>query len=143
MADQQFDVVARASFCPPPKDVTRCPPSLGSPNAKKTLGAVLDLHMPVMDGFAAARELSAAQPRPYLLASSALVDAAVRRRCLQVGFDGILEKPLRLRQLRQALLMAKRSAGGRETRGRLVRYLACTFSGLLPGKRHFEPFLAN
>eukprot|EP00667_Euglena_gracilis_P002729 EG_transcript_2730 len=95
VADQQFDVV------------------------------VLDLHMPVMDGFAAARELSAAQPRPYLLASSALVDAAVRRRCLQMGFDGILEKPLRLRQLRQALLMAKRSAGGDVDGG-------CSVEALLP-----------
>ena len=57
---------------------------------------LLDLHMPVMDGFEAARVLRQLQPAPRLIACSAWDDAEARRRTSEVGFCAHLGKPVPL-----------------------------------------------
>lgn len=67
---------------------------------------LMDVHMPVMDGWSAARAIRAAEPpgrRLPILAMTARAleeDAAV---CREAGMDGYLAKPMRLAELRAAL----------------------------------------
>jgi CheY-like chemotaxis protein len=55
---------------------------------------LLDLNMPVMDGFEAARALRKLQPAPKLIACSACDDMEARRRTSQLGFSAHLTKPI-------------------------------------------------
>ena len=63
---------------------------------------LLDLLMPEMDGYAAARAIREklapdAQPKIYALTANAFPED--RTRCLQAGMDGVLTKPLDLQEL--------------------------------------------
>jgi CheY-like chemotaxis protein len=66
---------------------------------------LLDLQMPEMDGYTAAREIRAAEPEDSvpIVAVSASVDAATRARCSECGFNEVLQKPVRLSTLAQTL----------------------------------------
>jgi signal transduction histidine kinase/CheY-like chemotaxis protein len=60
---------------------------------------VLDMQMPVMDGFEAATALRERGYRGPILALTANVMAEDRRRCLQAGCDDFLGKPVRAKRL--------------------------------------------
>jgi len=67
---------------------------------------LMDLQMPVMDGFTAAREIrrwhqiKPVTPPPYICALTANVLAKDREECLAAGMDDFVTKPLRLETLR-------------------------------------------
>ena len=64
---------------------------------------LLDLSMPVLDGFEAAAVLSQLRPAPVLIACSALDDAHTRRRTADLGFAAHLCKPVPVEDLEAAL----------------------------------------
>src|SRR5213595_1257262 len=64
---------------------------------------LLDLNMPVMDGFQAAAALGQLWPAPALIACSARDDAETRRRTADLGFFKHLCKPVPLQMLKAAL----------------------------------------
>ncbi len=66
---------------------------------------LMDANMPVMDGFASAREIIAlyGANAPPILALTASVLEEDRKRCLDSGMIGFLAKPLRLDELSSAL----------------------------------------
>ena len=64
---------------------------------------LLDLNMPVMDGFEAARALGQIRPAPKLIACSALDDSASRKRTSALGFCAQLIKPVPLELLEDTL----------------------------------------
>jgi CheY-like chemotaxis protein/HPt (histidine-containing phosphotransfer) domain-containing protein len=73
---------------------------------------LMDLHMPVMDGFAATRAIRAldgAKGRIPIIALTADAFAEAQQRAREAGVDGFLTKPAHLPQLRDALA---RYAGG-------------------------------
>lgn len=67
---------------------------------------LMDLQMPIMDGFTAAREIrrwhqiEAIQPAPYICALTANVMPKDREESLAAGMDDFLTKPLRLEALK-------------------------------------------
>jgi signal transduction histidine kinase/DNA-binding NarL/FixJ family response regulator len=73
---------------------------------------LLDCHMPVEDGFSAARRMrihertQSRDSRTPILALTALAFAEDRDRCLQAGMDAHLTKPISLQQLDDALRAA-------------------------------------
>jgi len=74
---------------------------------------LMDLQMPDMDGFAAAaaiRRETAPAGRPRIYAVTANVFPEDRRRCLEAGMDGVLTKPLELRELYALLAALEREA---------------------------------
>jgi CheY-like chemotaxis protein len=71
---------------------------------------VLDLGMPVMDGFEAGALLAQLQPAPLLLAYSAWDDAQARRRTAELGFAAHLTKPAPLSVLQATLERARPAA---------------------------------
>jgi CheY-like chemotaxis protein len=75
---------------------------------------VLDLGMPVMDGFEAGALLAQLKPAPLLIAYSAWGDAEARRRTTALGFAAHLPKPVPLSAL-QATLKRARPAANRST----------------------------
>lgn len=64
---------------------------------------LLDLGMPIMDGFQAAVFLRQLEPAPLLIACSAWHDPDSRRRTTELGFSSHLAKPVRLDALEAAL----------------------------------------
>ena len=64
---------------------------------------LLDLNMPVMDGFKAARILGQLQPAPKLIAHSACDDPEARERTSALGFCAHLTKPVSLDLLQATL----------------------------------------
>jgi CheY-like chemotaxis protein len=64
---------------------------------------LLDLGMPIMDGFEAAAVLTQLWPVPALIACSAWDDAETRRRTANLGFFMHLRKPVPFPVLRAAL----------------------------------------
>lgn len=86
---------------------------------------LLDLGMPVMDGFQAAAVLGQLQPAPILIACSAWDDAETRRRTAGLGFAAHLTKPVPLDVLEAALGLAREArsrhletnSGGRRGHG--------------------------
>ena len=79
---------------------------------------VLDLGMPVMDGFEAAAVLGQLRPAPLLIAHSAWDDAETRRRTAELGFCAHLTKPVQLQVLEAALgLAGKTNSGCRRSHG--------------------------
>jgi CheY-like chemotaxis protein len=64
---------------------------------------LLDLAMPIMDGFDLARRLRAERPRLVLVALSGYDDLETRRRAIEAGFDHHLIKPVRAAALRPIL----------------------------------------
>jgi CheY-like chemotaxis protein len=71
--------------------------------------ALLDLGMPVMDGFEAAAALRQLRSPPVLIACSAWNDAKTLRRTREVGFSVHLTKPVPLDLLDWALESARRT----------------------------------
>jgi CheY-like chemotaxis protein len=64
---------------------------------------LLDLGMPVMDGFQAAAVLRQLWPAPALIACSAWDDAETRRRTADLGFSMHLRKPVCIEVLKATL----------------------------------------
>lgn len=63
---------------------------------------LLDLHMPEVDGFEVAKQLKESPPngaRPRVIALTASADREVRERCVRLGVDGYLTKPMQLERL--------------------------------------------
>ncbi|MDP1922575.1 MAG: ATP-binding protein [Myxococcales bacterium] len=74
----------------------------------KTFDVVLmDCHMPVMDGFAAAKALRARGVTTPIYALTAAVSTEDRERCLAAGMNELLAKPLHLERLREVLASVK------------------------------------
>ena len=68
----------------------------------------MDCHMPVMDGFDAARRIRADEARrdgahTPIVALTALALAGDRERCLSAGMDDYMTKPVRAAQLAAAV----------------------------------------
>lgn len=68
---------------------------------------LMDINMPILDGIEATREIRtlaeevATVPILALTANAMMED---RRRCLEAGMNGFISKPMRLEQLRQAII---------------------------------------
>jgi CheY-like chemotaxis protein len=73
---------------------------------------LLDLGMPIMDGFQAAALLGQLRPAPLLIACSAWDDTETRRRTADLGFSAHLAKPVPLGALRAALGRARETNSG-------------------------------
>ena len=77
-------------------------------DATQPLLILMDLHMPVMDGFTATEHIRRWEtlhqhPRTPILALTADAFAEVQQRCLTTGMDDFLTKPISLDALRAAL----------------------------------------
>ena len=64
---------------------------------------ITDLHMPVMDGLALAREARRLHPSIPIILSSGRVDKAHAAAIQEIGFTGTLDKPFTLESLSAAL----------------------------------------
>eukprot|EP00667_Euglena_gracilis_P001622 EG_transcript_1624 len=71
---------------------------------------LMDLEMPVMDGFEATRLLRRTRRAKYVVAVTANGSPDVRRQCLAVGMDEFLEKPVRFQDVERVLQNFSRSA---------------------------------
>jgi CheY-like chemotaxis protein len=71
---------------------------------------VLDLGMPIMDGFEAGALLTRLEPAPLLIACSAWGDAEARRRTAELGFVAHLTKPVSFSALQATLKRARPAA---------------------------------
>lgn len=74
------------------------------------LAVLTDINMPVMDGYALARELRQRGQSLPILAITATALASERERCLAAGIDDLLLKPLNLDRLEAGLGKASRVA---------------------------------
>ena len=67
----------------------------------------MDLEMPVMDGYEAVRRIRAAETtaasRAYIVALTAHALKGERERCLALGMDDFLTKPVHLAALKETL----------------------------------------
>ncbi len=70
--------------------------------------AVLDLSMPVLDGFEAAKAIAGACPETKLVALSAHSDPSYVSQALQVGFAGYVFKPRVSEELAHAIRVVQR-----------------------------------
>lgn len=66
---------------------------------------LLDLHMPEMDGFEVARRIRKYRSGswPLIVAFTASADEDVHNRCLQIGMNGVIRKPVVLQGMREEL----------------------------------------
>lgn len=65
---------------------------------------LLDIQMPEMDGLETARRIRSGEARgPRLIAMTANAMDGDRERCLEVGMDDYIAKPMRMADLKQAL----------------------------------------
>ncbi len=68
---------------------------------------LMDIHMPVMDGLEATRQILAAAPaeaRPMIVALTAAVTAEDRKNALEAGMRDVLTKPIRLEELAASIM---------------------------------------
>jgi signal transduction histidine kinase/ActR/RegA family two-component response regulator len=85
---------------------------------------LMDCQMPVMDGFAATRQLRAQGWTGPIVALTANASPQDRRACLDAGMDGFATKPVTLDELQEALTRAQSGTAGSpagETGQRLAR----------------------
>ncbi len=68
---------------------------------------LMDLHMPIMGGCEATRELRARGSRVRIIALTADAMADTRRECLEAGMDAVLTKPISVERLSEALSEAR------------------------------------
>ena len=64
---------------------------------------LMDILMPVMDGWEATKHIRQMQNRPYIIAVSAAVQNSDKAKCQEVGIDGYLAKPVLKDKLEAAL----------------------------------------
>ncbi len=79
---------------------------LGAVARKRYSLLLLDLNMPLMNGFEVARTIVKQYPRtqrPVMVAVTANINPEARERCLEAGMDEYLPKPITLEDLRSAL----------------------------------------
>ncbi|KAF5775691.1 putative non-specific serine/threonine protein kinase [Helianthus annuus] len=75
---------------------------------------ILDLHMPDLDGFEVASRLRKfrSQNWPLIIASTASADEDLWERCMQIGINGLIQKPVLLKgianELRRVLIQANK-----------------------------------
>jgi CheY-like chemotaxis protein len=77
---------------------------------------LLDLGLPIMDGFQAALALRQLEPAPVLIACTAWGDAETRKRTADSGFYAHLVKPVPLAVLKATLMPAIRTVSGNRQR---------------------------
>jgi DNA-binding NarL/FixJ family response regulator len=65
---------------------------------------VLDLAMPVVDGFAAITHIRRASPGTKILVYSAFASPTVRRKAFALGADAVLEKGVSLEEVERVLI---------------------------------------
>jgi CheY-like chemotaxis protein len=81
----------------------------------------LDIHMPEMDGYEAARQIQKRWPaenRPRIIAMTGNAMQGDRQRCLESGMDDYIAKPVRIEDLRAAL--ERWGGASRPDRGALI-----------------------
>ncbi|MEZ5490469.1 MAG: response regulator [Gammaproteobacteria bacterium] len=78
---------------------------------------LLDLNMPVMDGYSTLREIQKRSPSIPIMAMTAGGLRGERDKCLEMGFTGYLSKPFKSDQLIQDIESQLRAAGSSETNG--------------------------
>lgn len=76
---------------------------------------IVDLSLPVMDGYEVARRMTAVRPGSLLLACTANRGDVVREACMQAGFEAVLQKPLTRQSLERVLRQMAGLSGGRDT----------------------------
>ncbi|WP_341909856.1 response regulator [Polaromonas sp. YR568] len=83
------------------------------PGVRPFAAILMDANMPVMDGFAASRQIINAwgTAAPPIIALTASVLEEDRQRCLAAGMVGFLPKPLRIDELSEALARYARKPG--------------------------------
>lgn len=70
---------------------------------------MMDLHMPVMDGLEASRQIRSFEQetnsgkRVYMIALSATSVSEIKEKCLESGMDDFMEKPFKEKELRNLL----------------------------------------
>ena len=64
---------------------------------------LMDLQLPVMDGYTATREIKKINPDIPVIAQTAHVMSGEREKCMEVGCDDYLTKPIRLQILMDTL----------------------------------------
>jgi len=74
---------------------------------------LLDLHMPEMDGFEVTRRIRKFQSRnwPLIVAVTASAEEHIKERCLQVGMNGLIQKPILLHEIADELRTVLQRAG--------------------------------
>ncbi|WVY94717.1 hypothetical protein V8G54_033805 [Vigna mungo] len=80
---------------------------LGAISASGSLFKIilLDLHMPEMDGFEVAKRIRKLQSHnwPLIIAFTASAEEHIKERCLQVGMNGFIRKPILLHEIADEL----------------------------------------
>ncbi|WP_025849462.1 response regulator [Paenibacillus ehimensis] len=68
----------------------------------------MDLEMPIMDGYTAAKTLLGESPPPFVIMVTANRSDMNRKRCLELGVTDYVEKPIRIETIHDALIRCTR-----------------------------------